>query len=139
MITFEWHSFSPGGGTFIAKSQFAKATAVFMTGEEAAALAEEDGESNHAHCYRPLSMVGFIDHIEVKKPSRREGHGTAILKAVLDKFRELGVGTIFLRAVPEDPDLLGALLRFYSRFGFELAPECMDDNDSMPMLRADLG
>lgn len=132
MIVYE------GAGEFITKSDEGHVLAAFMTGEEAWAGAMENRLPRHAECYRTTPLVGFIDEISVKRPFRRRGVGSALLLATLEKFKELGVPAVYLRAQPEKPEWLVDLLRFYWRYGFEIAKDCMDVGDTTLTLRADL-
>lgn len=136
MIKFEWRYFGPAGGDFIASSPGGHLLAFFMTGEEAWGRAMESRQPRHAECYRTIPMVGFIDEISVKKDSRKKGVGSALLVAALEKFKELGVRHVYLRAVPERPEWLLDLLRFYWRYGFDIAKDCIDAGDAAITMRA---
>jgi GNAT superfamily N-acetyltransferase len=138
MITFEWRTFSPAGGDFIAKTEGGEVLADFTTGDDAWAWATESMQPRHAECYRASAFVGFIDGIHVEKPYRRRGIGSALLLATLEKFKEIGVNTIYLRAKPERPEWLVDLLRFYWRYGFDIAKDCADVGDVMLTLKATL-
>lgn len=138
MITFEWKGFSPAGGEFVTKADKGHALSAFMTGEEAWGAAMENKKPRHAECYRTSPLVGFIDEIMVKRPYRRHGVGSALLIATLEKFKELGVQTVYLRAQPERPEWLVDLLRFYWRYGFDIAKDCIDVDDNTLTLKTDL-
>lgn len=138
MIEFEWKGFSPAGGEFITKADEGHVLAAFMTGEEAWAGAMDNRQPRHAECYRTTPLVGFIDEINVKRPFRRRGVGSALLSATLEKFKELGVPAVYLRAQPERPEWLVDLLRFYWRYGFEVEKDCVDLGDTTLTLKADL-
>jgi len=136
VITFDWRFFTPGGGDFTASTEGGHVLAFFMTGEEAWARAMETRQPRHAECYRSVPMVGFIDEINVKKSYRRKGIGSALLLATLAKFKELGVRHVYLRAVPERPEWMVDLLRFYWRYGFDIAKDCIDVDDASLTMRA---
>ncbi len=136
MIKFEWRYFGPAGGDFIASTDEGHLLAFFMTGEEAWARAMENRQPRHAECYRTMPMVGFIDEIIVKKNFRRKGVGSALLVAALEKFKDLGVRQVYLRAVPERPEWMVDLLRFYWRYGFDIAKDCLDTGDASLTMRA---
>jgi ribosomal protein S18 acetylase RimI-like enzyme len=138
MITFEWRTFTPAGGDFIAQTEGGHVLAGFTTGEDAWAGAIESNQPRHAQCYRASSLVGFIDEINVRKQYRRKGVGSALLVDTLNKFKEIGVHTVYLRARPERPEWLVDLLRFYWRYGFDIAKDCIDVADTMLTLKATL-
>lgn len=138
MIEFEWKGFSPAGGEFVTKTDEGHVLAAFMTGEEAWAAAMDNRQPRHAECYRATPLVGFIDEINVKRPFRRRGIGTELLVATLDKFKELGVSSVYLRMNPEKPEWIVDLYRFYSRYGFDVAKDCIDAGDATLTLKADL-
>lgn len=136
MIKFEWRTFAPGGGDFMATTEGGNVLAFFMTGEEALAHAIESRMPRHAECYRASSMVGFIDELNVKRTYRRKGVGSELLLATLLKFKEIGAKDIYLRAKPERPEWLVDLLRFYWRYGFDIAKDCIDVGDTTLTLKA---
>lgn len=138
MIIFDWKAFSPAGGEFLTKTDEGHVLAAFMTGEDAWAAAMETRQPRHAQCYRASPLVGFIDEINVKRQFRRKGVGSELLLATLEKFKELGVRSVYLRAVPERPEWMVDLLRFYWRYGFDIAKDCIDVDDKSLTLKADL-
>lgn len=136
MMKFEWRYFTPTGGDFMVSTDGGHVLAFFMTGEEAWEKAMDARLPRHAECYRASPMVGFIDEISVKKSYRRKGVGSALLLATLEKFREIGVREVFLRAVPEREDWMVDLLRFYWRYGFDIAKDCLDVDDKSLTMKA---
>lgn len=136
MITIDWRYFTPDKGDFTLSTKEGHLLAFFMTGEEAWEKAMEMRLTRHAECYRAVPLVGFIDEISVKKPYRRKGVGSALLLAALEKFKELGVREVYLRAVPERDEWMVDLLRFYWRYGFDIAKDCIDVDDKSLTMKA---
>jgi GNAT superfamily N-acetyltransferase len=134
-VRFDWRTFTPVGGDFGAYLRDGHLLAAFGAGPEVSDRARELGQIRHAECFALYPLVGFIDEISVQPDQRDQGTGSRLLAAAITKFRELGVAAVFLRAVPEKPEWLIRLLRFYWRFGFDIAPECTERDDASLTLR----
>ena len=74
----------------------------------------------------PHGNSAKINHIEIYSNFRGDSvnrYGTQLMNAILQRCKEKGIKTIFLNATPVGPEpriKIEDLLKFYSKFGFEV-------------------
>ena len=137
-----WHTFTPNRGEFTIETPGGSVILVdFLARREAAKNMRDNDRPSFASCIDGPGMVGFVAELHVNpEEGRRKGTGSRLLSKALDKLRDLGIRSVFLRAVPLRPELHADLLRFYRRHGFEVAPQCMDEPPGWyPILQTTLG
>jgi ribosomal protein S18 acetylase RimI-like enzyme len=67
---------------------------------------------------RVSGRLGYIWEIAVEPGRQRQGLGTALLAAAIERLRSLGVETVVLRSSERAP----AAIALYRRFGFQRLP-----------------
>jgi len=136
-----WHTFTPNRGEFTIETPGGSLILVdFLMRHEAARNMRDNDRPAFASCIDGPGLVGFVAELHVNRhEGRGKGIGSRLLSKALDKLRELGIRSVFLRAVPLSPELRTDLLRFYGRHGFEIALDCMDEPPGYyPILQATL-
>jgi len=136
-----WHTFTPNRGEFTIETPGGSLILVdFLARREAARNMRDNDRPAFARCIDGAGLVGFVAELHVNPDEGRgKGIGSRLLTKAMDKLRELGIRTVFLRAVPLSPELHPDLLRFYRRHGFDVAAQCMDEPPGWyPILQARL-
>lgn len=79
--------------------------------------------------------IAYISGMEVPRHLRRQGHGSALLRATLEELRKKKVQTVVLHASPSTGVKQEDLDAFYGRHGFEPVDVW---GDVWPVMRLDL-
>lgn len=79
--------------------------------------------------------IAYISGMEVPRNLRRQGHGSELLRAILDEFRKKGVEVAVLHASPSAGISQDTLENFYERHGFRIVDVW---GDVWPVMRLDL-
>jgi ribosomal-protein-alanine N-acetyltransferase len=83
----------------------------------------------------PDDPVAYLAELAVAPPVQGEGHGTALLTALLDRLRAGGFETVRLTARADDERVRS----FYAGFDFAVAdrlPDHYDDGDAVLLVRS---
>lgn len=86
------------------------------------------GSLDASHPVAPVRRAGYIQAVVVAPQARRQGVGTALVKAFLDLARGVGVAWVF--AAPDEDDDAAGRLRWVHACGFEATA----DPDPWPIM-----
>ena len=95
---------------------------------------EFSGLSNYVAHLRK-DRIAYISGMEVPRHLRRRGHGSALLRTVLEELRKKRVQVVVLHASPSVGIDQDALEAFYERHGFRRVDVW---GDAWPIMRLDL-